>query len=40
MRKCAKCGKKMNPVEVMLSSGNKPLLCGECIRKLHKEVTK
>lgn len=38
MKKCTRCGKSMNPVQVMLSSGNKPLLCGKCIRDNVKKI--
>jgi len=34
-RKCGECGKPMNPVEWMLSPG----ICGECVKKKHREVT-
>jgi len=42
LKKCTKCGKLMNPLQVILSSGpnydNKELLCGDCIEKLHHKV--
>lgn len=31
---CAKCGKEMNPVEVLLGK-----ICGDCAHKAHREVT-
>lgn len=33
-RQCTRCGKDMNPVEVMLGP-----VCGKCVRELHKEAT-
>ena len=34
--KCAGCGKPMNPVDVMVSSGRH--ICGACVRKQHQKV--
>lgn len=33
VKKCAQCGKDLNPVEVLLGS-----VCGDCCRKNHREV--
>lgn len=35
MATCKRCGKPMNPVEVMLGP-----VCGKCTRELHKKATK
>lgn len=32
---CELCGRKMNPVEAMLSYLNGGWICGECVRKEH-----
>jgi hypothetical protein len=37
MANCVKCGKPMNPIQVMLSE--KSGKCGDCIREEHKKVT-
>ena len=37
-KKCIQCGKSMNPVEAIMGSKNG--VCGECVRKNHKEATR
>jgi len=38
MVKCVDCGKELNPIEALLSE--KSNRCGNCIRKLHKQITR
>lgn len=35
---CVRCGRELNPVQVMLSAKHK--VCGDCTRALHKEATR
>lgn len=34
-KRCAQCGRDMNPVAIMLGP-----ICGECCRENHKEATR